>query len=103
MKIWKVCFLVLFILSITWLKAEEQVVVRFERPTKNIISKFNQNNYDIAAYKPGTFLDIVSTRTEYQKLLAEGYHVTITQSEAQMKDNLRAPADLDAIEIMKKL
>ena len=69
--------------------AEEKMVVRFTEPYKVILSEFLTEIYDIAAYKPGMFLDIVINRNEYEDLLRRGFDVQITQTEAQLKKILK--------------
>ena len=91
----KLFFLILTILLASLLVADGNFVIRFEYPTLQITNTFNEDNYDVAAYKPGEFLDIVVTEGEYQELLAQGYDVVITQTEKQLVDNLRGQTDLD--------
>ncbi len=68
--------------------AEEQMVVRFNKPTEDIVKEFFSPKYDVAAYRPGVFLDIVITRSEFKKLVLRGFDIRITQTEAQIKSNL---------------
>ena len=91
----KLFFLTAIIIFVSALVADSSFVVRFNQPTLQIINTFTEDNYDIAAYKPGEFLDIVVTEIEYQELLATGYDVNITQTEEQMKNNLNELTDLD--------
>jgi carboxypeptidase T len=72
----------------------EQVVVRFDNPTNEIIKEFTTNDYDVASYKPGEYLDLVVHITDYNKLLDSGYEVRITQTEDQLIQNLRSDEDL---------
>ena len=85
-----IIFFVLFF-SIYTLFAEH-VVVRFDNPSDEIISKFTANEYDVASYKPGEYLDIVVPMDEYNDLLESGYSVRITQTEEQLKVNLNSSA-----------
>ncbi|OPX27605.1 MAG: hypothetical protein B1H06_04645 [Candidatus Cloacimonas sp. 4484_143] len=87
-----IIFFVLFF-SIYTLFAEH-VVVRFDNPSDEIISKFTANEYDVASYKPGEYLDIVVPMDEYNDLLESGYSVRITQTEEQLKVNLNSGTDL---------
>jgi len=91
----KLFLLTLIIIVASALVADSSFVVRFDNPTSQITNTFTENNYDIAAYKPGEFLDIVVTQVEYQELLTQGYEVVITQTEQQMKNNLKGLTDLD--------
>ena len=91
----KLFFLTVIIIFASALIADSSFVIRFEVPTLQIINTFTEDNYDVAAYKPGEFLDIVVTEVEYQELLTQGYDVIITQTEKQLVNNLRGQTDLD--------
>jgi carboxypeptidase T len=88
-------FLLILIIIASALVADGSFVIRFSHPTSQIINTFTEDKYDVAAYKPGEFLDIVVTEIEYQELLETGYDIIITQTEERMKNNLRGFADLD--------
>ena len=51
------------------LVAEERMVVRFVDPDKTVLTEFNETDYDIAAFKPGEFLDLVVSKSQYGELL----------------------------------
>jgi hypothetical protein len=68
--------------------AEEKVVIRFMHPDKVILSEFLTDNYDIAAYKPGLYLDLVVSTSTYQDLVRRGYDAQVTQTEKQLRSNL---------------
>ena len=91
----KLFLLILIIIFASALVADGSFVVRFDNPTSQILNTFTEDEYDIAAYKPGEFLDVVVTEVEYQELLANGYNVIITQTEEQMKSNLKGLTELD--------
>ena len=75
--------------------AEERMVVRFVDPDKTVLTEFNETDYDIAAFKPGEFLDLVVSKSQYGELLTRGFHITVTQTEEQLKENLGEVRDLD--------
>lgn len=74
--------------------SQEKVIIRFSNPDPILVKHFATNNYDIAAYSPTVFLDLVVTEEEYNNLLAQGYVATVMQTEAGMRANLRGDADL---------
>ncbi|MBE0639071.1 MAG: carboxypeptidase regulatory-like domain-containing protein [Bacteroidales bacterium] len=74
--------------------SQEKVIIRFSNPDPILVKHFATNNYDIAAYSPTVFLDLVVTEEEYNSLLAQGYVATVIQTEAGMRANLRGDADL---------
>ncbi|MCP4351024.1 MAG: hypothetical protein GY795_36620 [Desulfobacterales bacterium] len=77
--------------------AEEHMVIRFNNPTDDIAREFLTPEHDVAAYRPGVFLDIVVSKTEYRKLALRGFDVRITQTEEQLKRNLKKKSR-DALE-----
>ena len=97
MKKSNLCLLILILLfaSVSILVADGNFVIRFNNLDLQILKTFNYTNYDVAAYKPGEFLDIVVSEVEYQEILSLGYDVIITQTEEQVKSNLRGLTDLD--------
>ncbi len=76
------------------LVAEERMVVRFVDPDKTVLTEFNETDYDIAAFKPGEFLDLVVAKSQYEELLTRGFHITVTQTEDQLRQNLGDVRDL---------
>ena len=64
-----------FVLFFTILMAEEKMVVRFENPDKAIIVKFNNTEYDVAAFKPNAFLDLVVSKSKYEEILSQGFKI----------------------------
>ena len=94
-KIVKLTFSFFFILFLTVINAEEKMVVRFSAPDKTLLSEFPPEKYDIAAYKPGEFLDLVVTRSEYEELVKRGFDIQITQTEDRLRKNLKMRTDRD--------
>ena len=76
------------------LAAEERMVVRFVDPDKAVLTEFNETDYDIAAFKPGEFLDLVVLKSQYEELLTRGFQITVTQTEDQLRQNLGNVRDL---------
>ena len=76
------------------LVAEERMVVRFVDPDKTVLTEFNETDYDIAAFNPGEFLDLVVSKSQYEELLTRGFHTTVTQTEDQLRQNLGDVRDL---------
>jgi len=89
-------FFVLFLMltcSLT-IFSQQKVIIRFTNPDPVIVKHFATNNYDIAAYSPGVFLDLVVTEDVYQQLLSQGYQAEIMQTEAEMRANLMGDGDI---------
>ena len=38
-----------------------------------VINKFNNTEYDVAAFKPNEFLDLVVTKSKYEEILSQGF------------------------------
>lgn len=87
-------FLVLLLVFTISIFAQNMVVVRFDNPTNELVREFTSIAYDVASYQPGKYLDIVVNMEEYDRLLEAGYEIRITQTEEQLKENLRSGADL---------
>ena len=88
---------VLIILAIVFSIAvfsQEKVIIRFQNPDQITFKTFTSAKYDVAAYKPGEYLDIVVTEAGYQKILSQGYQAEIVNTTAQMATNL---GDVDDI------
>ena len=83
------------IISTGLLGDQENFVVRIHNPTEGVVQKYRSSEYDIAAYKPGKYLDLVVNHNLYNELKNEGYAITITQTESQLIQNIRGERDLD--------
>jgi len=75
--------------------AQQKLIVRFNNPDKEIIKEFTKSSYDVAAYKPGEYLDIVIPEADYEKMLSAGYEIIIVNSTAQMAANLGNVDDIN--------
>ena len=84
--------LVLLTNSLT-LFSQERLIIRFTNPDPVIVKHFASNNYDIAAFHPGVFLDLVVTEDHYKELLSQGFEAEIFQTESEMRANLTSKAD----------
>ena len=85
-------FIILILSQLT--AAEKKMVIRFDTPSQAIITEFTKDNYDIAAYKPGNYLDIVVSDELAVTLSTRGYDFHVTQTEMQLKKNLGDTRDL---------
>ncbi len=77
-----------------FLFAAEKMVIRISDPSPSTVTRFVKDDYDIAAYKPGEYLDIVVTDEQASDLSSEGYDFRTTQTETQLKENLGDIRDL---------
>ncbi|MBM3435323.1 MAG: hypothetical protein FJY07_03785, partial [Bacteroidetes bacterium] len=88
-----VTFSLFLFLAIT-ITAQEKSVVRISNPAPEVYKSFVTQHYDIAAYKPGILLDLVVTEAEFSLLKSQGFDLTVTQTEKQLKENLKSQTDL---------
>ncbi|MBT7469569.1 MAG: hypothetical protein HN692_04095, partial [Candidatus Cloacimonetes bacterium] len=88
----KKLFLLVLVSLVVFVFATEKMVIRFENPSASLVKEFQ--NYDVAAFKPNIFLDIVVSEIEREKLANKGYNFTVTQTENQLKTNLGNVRDL---------
>ncbi|MCX6268056.1 MAG: M14 family zinc carboxypeptidase [Bacteroidetes bacterium] len=81
----------LFILSLIWIcsaLSQERFVARINSPQVTDLTIFLKTGYDIAAFSPGKYIDLVINNQEFQNLTAQGFSMTVTQTENQLKANL---------------
>jgi len=85
--------LVLLVAALTCfslLMAQERFVARIKSPKINDLTEFLKDGYDLAAFSPDKFLDLVLTEQQFLELRSKGYQMEITQTEAQLKANMVA-------------
>ncbi|MDD3050879.1 MAG: M14 family zinc carboxypeptidase [Candidatus Cloacimonetes bacterium] len=66
----------------------EKMVVRISNPSPELVKNFSMKNFDIASYHPDKYIDLVVDEIGYSSLVEEGFKPVITQTEAQLKENL---------------
>jgi len=87
--------IVLIILIFTFsLLLAEKMVVRIDDPSSQTFRYFQEKNYDIASYNPDKYLDLVVTQEQYNQL-QKAYDIKVTQTEQELKTNLRNSKELD--------
>jgi len=67
-------------------------VARIDRPTEADFLRFQRDGYDICAYHPGLYLDLLLNSALYSELQTRYPEIRITQTEARLKSNLKAPS-----------
>jgi len=85
-------FALLFAFSIS---AQEKKVIRLDHVSKADFLELVKKGYDIAAFKPASFIDVVVTNEEESILKNEGFNFTTVQTEEQIKNNLIAGKTLN--------
>lgn len=86
-------FLLTVFLSVS-LFSQEKLIIRFDQPDEQILKEFTQPQFDVAAYKPGVYLDLVVPEPYYEELIGRGFDVKVVNSTIQMAANL---GDVDDI------
>jgi len=86
----KLVLLLAALTSFSLLMAQERFVARIKSPKINDLTEFLKDGYDLAAFSPDKFLDLVITEQQFQELTSKGYRLEITQTEAQLKTNMVA-------------
>lgn len=66
----------------------QQIIIRLEKPAPAALNYFYDNDYDIASYRPGEYLDLVVPEDELSRLRSQGYDFKLFQTEAEMAANL---------------
>jgi len=80
--------LILLVISTALTLGAEQFIIRFAKPSQQLIKEISSKNLEITAYKPEYFLDLLVTEEEARLLTEEGFSYSITQTEEQLKNNL---------------
>ncbi len=96
LKIFKLLPIFIWItVIVTVLQAkQEKFVIRIQNPTEGMFMKYRSPEYDMSAYKSGEYLDLVVGRDLYGELTAEGFDISISQTESELLENLRGQRDL---------
>jgi len=68
----------------------ERFVARIENPSPADFTRFSLEDYDICSYHPGLYLDLLLNNNSFQALKTEFPSLHVTQTEAQLKQNLRS-------------
>lgn len=84
-----------FVMPIASQANDEKIVARFTTPSDEVLAEFTRPGYDVAAFKPGEFLDIVVTRTEFDALISRGFQARIVETETRLKNNLQVKMRAD--------
>lgn len=71
-----------------------RMVARIDNPSPSDLEHFTSSGADIAAFKPGVYLDIVVDADELDLLRADFPQIYITQTENQLKEHLRPERDI---------
>lgn len=79
------CFL--FIIAFNYANVE-RFVARIPNPDPSLAEKYEKSSYDLAAYFPGRFLDIVVDAATYEKLQILHPDISIECTEQEMLDNV---------------
>ncbi len=92
----KMSVIIFLALACPCLQASERAVVRISSPTPDLAASFSANGYDIAACRPGEWLDLVVPVGVIDTLRQIHPNLRVTQTEAQIKANLvSGQRDLD--------
>jgi len=79
----------LFVMCIAFgLLSAEYVVIRFEEPSPALHQSFLRSGRDIAAYRPGHYLDLMIDETEFSAMALQFPGIYITQTESEHRQNL---------------
>ena len=84
----KLILSVIAILISVTISAQQKKVIRLDHVSKKDFLELIKKGYDIASFKPNSFIDIVVTENEENTLKNEGYSFITVQTEEQIKKNL---------------
>jgi len=92
-KIQKI-FLISILINIFSFGNQEKFVIRIQNPDEGLFFKYRAPQYDMPSYKPGEYLDLVVNSNLYEEIIGDGHSVSIIQTEAELRQNLRGVRDL---------
>lgn len=92
---YRVLFLFLILGICAMMSAEERVVLRLEEPSPALVARYTDGSFDVAAYVPDRYLDLVLTRSEAENIISSGIRAYVHITEAQLRENMIAGRDLD--------
>jgi hypothetical protein len=78
------------------LHAQERFIARIHAPSGQLLESVMKSHLDIAACKPGEFLDLVLDEAAFNQFKSEGLDITVYMTGQQLKDNLRSGKELTA-------
>jgi hypothetical protein len=70
------------------LQAQERFVARISNLKISDLSQFLKEGYDIAAFSPDKYIDLVIDQSQKQTLENQGFVLKVTQTESQMRENM---------------
>jgi hypothetical protein len=68
--------------------ADDRVLVRLETPPRELLATLQKEGYDIAAYRPDKFLDVVVTPAQRAELAVRGLKPALRMTTDDMRRNL---------------
>lgn len=80
--------LLLIVLLASNLTGQDKSVVRIDKPTDIEYKILISQKFEVAAYRPGVFIDLVVNQQEHELLTLQGYKMKTMQTGAQMKENM---------------
>ncbi len=80
--------LLFLIFSCLPVNAIERLVIRIDDPDPSVFRHYLETAADIASYRPGVYLDLVIPASELPAYRALHPALSVTQTEAQLKENL---------------
>ncbi|MCK4358247.1 MAG: carboxypeptidase regulatory-like domain-containing protein [Candidatus Cloacimonetes bacterium] len=83
-----IILLITFIFFTFNILSAEKVIIRIENANYKTAEYFYVNNYDIAAFVPEKYLDIVIPEENLKSISNLGYKFKIIKTESQMKENM---------------
>ncbi len=86
-------FILLF--AFVFSQAQEKFIVRIDNPNREDFKKIYSKEYDIAAYSPRKYIDLIVDKQQSEVLQVEGFIFKTIQTEAQVKNKLVAGKALD--------
>lgn len=89
-----ITLILIFFCLLSAVQASPRFVARIDNPALDTFTRFQNLGFDICAYHPGKYLDILLDDALMQSLIADFPSLHVTQTEAQLKANLLPERDI---------
>lgn len=75
--------------------AQEKMVVRSTQATLHDYKQITTDGFEVTAYQPNKFIDILVNSQQQQQLISQGFPITVTQTETNLRKNLNTAKGLN--------
>jgi carboxypeptidase T len=90
----QILFFIILILFSASVYSHDPIIIRLKNPTTEELHYFYKNDFNIASYRPGEYLDLVVSKEEFRHLRDRGFDFRIFQTTAGLIANLQPEREI---------